>query len=357
MIFNFQGGSIFDAHVGHFCMRFDILRHCFASNYLAAGNDLKSLQEILGHATIQMTLRYAHLVKGHKENAINKMNEYGIRIYSGGGETADVGDIVRTIDVGITAFARLPKETSKTKDITGGLPRVAELFEARRPKDSAIIAENDDPRSGNLDEIKNVGLIIRIHDLMIPEGSQGWGPVDVEEWVDWIRAGTTDVTPEIKPKHWVHIRDTTDAVSLLVMADTDAFAEDLVDVGVLIDIKSAVSFFPNLIVETRSHDDVLKAALDKKLHHECLILHLGEFGFDFLLKLARLFLGFNFGNPANVFGVCERLGSATNLLGWFGLFFILAVGGARIANVGILLSTGFPVGIKNGLFLLTLHAG
>ena len=40
-------------------------------------------------------------------------------------------------------LARLPKETSKTKDITSGLPRVAELFEARRPKDSAIIAEND----------------------------------------------------------------------------------------------------------------------------------------------------------------------------------------------------------------------
>ena len=34
-------------------------------------------------------------------------------------------------------LARLPKATSKTKDITGGLPRVAELFEARRPKDSA----------------------------------------------------------------------------------------------------------------------------------------------------------------------------------------------------------------------------
>ena len=40
-------------------------------------------------------------------------------------------------------LARLPKETSKTKDITGGLPRVAELFEARKAKDSAIIAEND----------------------------------------------------------------------------------------------------------------------------------------------------------------------------------------------------------------------
>ena len=40
-------------------------------------------------------------------------------------------------------IARLPKETTKTKDITGGLPRVAELFEARKAKDSAIIAEND----------------------------------------------------------------------------------------------------------------------------------------------------------------------------------------------------------------------
>ncbi|MFL2661120.1 MAG: DNA-directed RNA polymerase subunit beta' [Alphaproteobacteria bacterium] len=38
-------------------------------------------------------------------------------------------------------IARVPKESSKTKDITGGLPRVAELFEARRPKDHAIIAE------------------------------------------------------------------------------------------------------------------------------------------------------------------------------------------------------------------------
>jgi DNA-directed RNA polymerase subunit beta' len=37
-------------------------------------------------------------------------------------------------------LARLPKEASKTRDITGGLPRVAELFEARRPKDAAIIA-------------------------------------------------------------------------------------------------------------------------------------------------------------------------------------------------------------------------
>ena len=40
-------------------------------------------------------------------------------------------------------IARIPRETSKTRDITGGLPRVAELFEARRPKDFAIISDID----------------------------------------------------------------------------------------------------------------------------------------------------------------------------------------------------------------------
>jgi len=47
------------------------------------------------------------------------------------------GDKIRPGDF----IARVPKESSKTKDITGGLPRVAELFEARKPKDHAIIAE------------------------------------------------------------------------------------------------------------------------------------------------------------------------------------------------------------------------
>ncbi len=40
-------------------------------------------------------------------------------------------------------LARIPREGTKTRDITGGLPRVAELFEARRPKDFAIIADTD----------------------------------------------------------------------------------------------------------------------------------------------------------------------------------------------------------------------
>jgi DNA-directed RNA polymerase subunit beta' len=49
------------------------------------------------------------------------------------GQKIEAGDVV----------ARIPREGAKTKDITGGLPRVAELFEARRPKDHAIIAEID----------------------------------------------------------------------------------------------------------------------------------------------------------------------------------------------------------------------
>ncbi len=40
-------------------------------------------------------------------------------------------------------LAKIPRETTKTKDITGGLPRIVELFEARRPKDAAVITEID----------------------------------------------------------------------------------------------------------------------------------------------------------------------------------------------------------------------
>ncbi|MCG7494701.1 DNA-directed RNA polymerase subunit beta' [Thalassobius sp. Cn5-15] len=53
--------------------------------------------------------------------------------------SVDDGQEIKAGDV----VARIPREGAKTKDITGGLPRVAELFEARRPKDHAIIAEID----------------------------------------------------------------------------------------------------------------------------------------------------------------------------------------------------------------------
>src|SRR3990167_8462753 len=55
----------------------------------------------------------------------------GTFIASSDGADVGVGDVI----------ARIPQETSKTRDITGGLPRVADLFEARKPKDAAILAE------------------------------------------------------------------------------------------------------------------------------------------------------------------------------------------------------------------------
>jgi phosphoribosylformylglycinamidine cyclo-ligase len=50
----------------------------------------------------------------------DKMREYGIQIHLAGGETADVGDIVRTIDVGYTAFARMPRKELIVNDIKAG---------------------------------------------------------------------------------------------------------------------------------------------------------------------------------------------------------------------------------------------
>ena len=55
----------------------------------------------------------------------------GALISLGDGAKVSVGDVI----------ARIPQESSKTRDITGGLPRVADLFEARKPKDQAILAE------------------------------------------------------------------------------------------------------------------------------------------------------------------------------------------------------------------------
>ena len=80
-------------------------------------------------------------LRDEKGNVIKKADDNEARYYL-------VPDSILSIKDGQKVFAgdviaRLPKETTKTKDITGGLPRVAELFEARKAKDSAIIAEND----------------------------------------------------------------------------------------------------------------------------------------------------------------------------------------------------------------------
>ena len=49
---------------------------------------------------------------------------------------------INSVEIG-DVLVKMPREVSKTKDITGGLPRIAELFEARMPKDPAIISDID----------------------------------------------------------------------------------------------------------------------------------------------------------------------------------------------------------------------
>ena len=54
--------------------RFHDLRHTFASQLLMKGGSLKDVQELLGHKTMTMTLRYAHLSQEHKRKAVNLLN-------------------------------------------------------------------------------------------------------------------------------------------------------------------------------------------------------------------------------------------------------------------------------------------
>jgi DNA-directed RNA polymerase subunit beta' len=96
------------------------------------------------------------------------------------GATVHAGDVL----------ARIPREGSKTRDITGGLPRVAELFEARRPKDHAIIAENDGRIEFGKDYKAKRRIIVKNDetgeesDYLIPKGKH----VSVQEG-DFVRRG------------------------------------------------------------------------------------------------------------------------------------------------------------------------
>ncbi|SIT70739.1 DNA-directed RNA polymerase subunit beta' [Ectothiorhodosinus mongolicus] len=89
------------------------------------------------------------------------------------GAQVSVGDVV----------ARIPQESSKTRDITGGLPRVADLFEARKPKESAILAERSGTVSFGKDTKGKQRLVItddksgETHEELIPK----WRQVSVFE--------------------------------------------------------------------------------------------------------------------------------------------------------------------------------
>ena len=119
---------------------------------------------------------------------------------SGAHVLVDRGDIVSPGDI----LAKIPRETTKTKDITGGLPRVAELFEARRPKEQAIVTEID-----GMVEFKGAHKGMRIvtikggdniREYLIPKGKH----VSVHEG-DWVRAGEPLMDGAVNPHNILDI--------------------------------------------------------------------------------------------------------------------------------------------------------
>ncbi len=99
--------------------------------------------------------------------------------------SVDNGQKVHAGDV----LARIPRESSKTRDITGGLPRVAELFEARKPKDHAIIAETEGRVEFGKDYKAKRRIIVKADDgetseYMVPKGKH----LAVQEG-DYVRPG------------------------------------------------------------------------------------------------------------------------------------------------------------------------
>jgi len=105
------------------------------------------------------------------------------------GAEVGVGDVV----------ARIPQETSKTRDITGGLPRVADLFEARKPKEPAILAEVSGVVSFGKDTKGKQRLVIKDsdgndHEELIPK----WRQVIVFEG-EHVEKGETVVDGEPNP--------------------------------------------------------------------------------------------------------------------------------------------------------------
>ncbi|TLZ04058.1 MAG: DNA-directed RNA polymerase subunit beta' [Gammaproteobacteria bacterium] len=93
------------------------------------GKDLRATMKLIGAKGKEMTFANTEIpaVYTLPPGALVSLED---------GARVSVGDVI----------ARIPQESSKTRDITGGLPRVADLFEARKPKDPAILAE----RSGTV---------------------------------------------------------------------------------------------------------------------------------------------------------------------------------------------------------------
>jgi len=122
------------------------------------------------------------------------------------------GDEVFAGDV----LVKIPRETTKTKDITGGLPRVVELFEARRPKECAVVTEIDGEVSYGKDtkgkrKVTITPEIGQPKDYMIPKSKH----VSVHEG-DFVRAGEPLMDGAVDPHDILRIRGEKDLAKYLV---------------------------------------------------------------------------------------------------------------------------------------------
>ncbi len=113
-------------------------------------------------------------------------------------------------------LAKIPRETTKTKDITGGLPRVAELFEVRKPKDKAIISEIDGVVSFGKDVKGKRRIIITPEvgepkEYLIPRGKH----INVHEG-DYVRAGEPLMDGVIDPHDILRVKGIKALASYLV---------------------------------------------------------------------------------------------------------------------------------------------
>ncbi|MEJ2718942.1 MAG: DNA-directed RNA polymerase subunit beta', partial [Deltaproteobacteria bacterium] len=122
------------------------------------------------------------------------------------------GDMVHAGDV----IAKIPRGTTKTKDITGGLPRVAELFEARKPKEFAIISEIDGMVSFGKDTKGKRKVVVTPEvgdpkDYLIPKGKH----ISVHPG-DWVQAGEALMEGSTNPHDLLGIKGEKDLAKYLV---------------------------------------------------------------------------------------------------------------------------------------------
>jgi DNA-directed RNA polymerase subunit beta' len=138
-----------------------------------------------------------------------------------GGAVANVAD-GSDVQVG-DVLARIPQESSKTRDITGGLPRVADLFEARKPKEPAILAEATGTVSFGKDTKGKQRLVITDPDgeqneLLIPK----WRHVNVFEG-EQVEKGEIIADGELNPHDILRLRGVTDLAEYLVKEIQDVY--------------------------------------------------------------------------------------------------------------------------------------